>query len=357
MANPAQLDQHIDRVDGEDPQTCRTDLRTYIRGERPDIHRPNGADQDGANRDRPHPFRLSLVRSCQYRAGADRPDPDRVKVGRYDTGRAYDTGLASGSAPRSVALAEAESSAATRDEAARSAPDGPRFQLRLLDGFVFERAGRVVPMPHSLCRVVAFLGVRGRCGRAEVAGTLWPEVTEARAQASLRTVLWRLNQLEATLVTGREMLSLSDAVEVDVREFVACARDALRDGAVPLPPSRLPALSLTGELLPGWYEDWVLFERERLRQLRMHALEAVAEQLTQAKRHSEAIEAAMVAVRLEPLRESATRALISAHLAENNVVEAVRKFESFRDELTHELGVEPTPELERLVQSSLDGQG
>src|SRR4051794_3811202 len=183
MASPAQLDQPIDRVDGDEPQNYRTDLRTYIRGERPDVHRPHahGVDQDGVNRDRSDPFRLSLLTSCQYPASNERPDPGRAKVGRFDTG------LASGYAPRSVAIAQPGGSGAAKDAAARSAATGPGFQLRLLDGFVFERAGRAVPMPHSLCRVVAFLGVRGRCGRVEVAGTLWPDVTEARAQASLRT--------------------------------------------------------------------------------------------------------------------------------------------------------------------------
>jgi len=377
MASHPQLDQHIDRADADDsPSELRTDLRTCLRGQRPDGHRPSTSRTGrNADHDRIDPYRSGTDTPDRNALERDSPNAARPEAG-FDHDPRFSTSTSDGArsdgarseaaqpqvaqpevARPEVARPEVARPEVARPEAVRPASDGPRFQLRLLDGFVLERAGRAVSMPHSLCRVVAFLGVRGRCGRAEVAGTLWPEVTEARAQASLRTVLWRLNQLEATLVTGREALALSDGVEVDVREFVACARDALRDGAAPLPPSRLTALSLTGELLPGWYEDWVLFERERLRQLQMHALEAVAEQLTQAKRHSEAIEAAMVAVRLEPLRESANRALISAHLAENNVVEAVRKFESFRDELTQELGVEPTPELERLVQSSLDGPG
>src|SRR4029450_13229953 len=88
--------------------------------------------------------------------------------------------------------------------------------------------------------------------------------------------------------------------------------------------SSLPALTVMGELLPGWYEDWVLFERERLRQLQMHALEAIAGRLTAERGFAGGIGGGRAAVRLEPLRESATRALIAAHLAENNVVEAVR---------------------------------
>jgi DNA-binding SARP family transcriptional activator len=238
-----------------------------------------------------------------------------------------------------------------------SVPGGHHIQLRLLDGFSVEQDGRAVRMPQSLRRLVAFLGVRGRCCRVEIAGTLWPDVPETRAQASLRTVLWRLQRLTARpLVTGqgcdgRESLALADGVAVDVRTFVATAQAVLNHGDGPLNGSPLRTLNIMGELLPGWYDDWVLFERERLRQLQMHALEAIAERLTAAKRYSEAIEAAMAAVRLEPLRESAMRTLIAAHLAENNVVEAVRQFESFRDGLNSELGVEPTPDLERLVRS------
>lgn len=225
-----------------------------------------------------------------------------------------------------------------------------RFQLRLLDGFDLEEHGRVLRIPHSARRLVAFLGIRGRSCRAEIAGTLWPDAPETRAQASLRTVLWRLNRLTGDpVVGGSEMLALANTVDADVQRFVDTARRTMTDGD----DSTTPILSVGGELLPGWYDDWVLFERERLRQLRMHALEAAARQLTTAGRHAEAIEAALAAVRLEPLREGATRVLIVAHLAEHNSIEAVRCFESYRDNLAAELGVRPTLELERLVRSGL----
>jgi DNA-binding SARP family transcriptional activator len=58
----------------------------------------------------------------------------------------------------------------------------------------------------------------------------------------------------------------------------------------------------------------------------------------------------MAAVRLEPLRESATRVLIEVHLAEDNVVEAIRRLEFFQRSLASEIGVEPTAELVDLVR-------
>jgi DNA-binding SARP family transcriptional activator len=225
-----------------------------------------------------------------------------------------------------------------------------RFQLTLLDGFHLEHRGRPVQIPPAGRKLIAFLGVRGTSNRAEVAGSLWPNVPEAKAHASLRTSLWRLRLVTADpLVTGQDILVLGPYVDVDVRAFTSTARRLIAEPADAAAPAAAVLVSV-GELLPGWYDDWVLFERERLRQLQLHALEAAAIRLTAAKRFAEAIEVALTAVRLEPLRESATRALIKAHLAEHNVIEAVRQFELFRDTLSSELGVAPTSDLEELVR-------
>lgn len=110
-----------------------------------------------------------------------------------------------------------------------------------------------------------------------------------------------------------------------------------------------------GDLLPGWDEDWVMFERERLRQLRLHALDTLAAHLVVQGRHALALEAALESVRIEPLRESAHRAVVSVHLAERNVAEAVRHFEAFRRLVHKELGVQPSARFASMVR--IDGVG
>jgi DNA-binding SARP family transcriptional activator len=228
------------------------------------------------------------------------------------------------------------------------------WDLTLLDGFRLTRDGRECHLPPGPRRLVALMGVGGGGSRARVAGTLWPDATEERAHANLRTTLWRLRRRFADpLVSGGESLDLAAGVRVDVTALEAAVRHTLDPAAGPLNGYPMSVLVAAGELLPGWYEDWVLAERDRLHHLRLHALEALADRLTSARRFPEAVEAALAAIRLEPLRESATRALITAHLAENNLAEAVRRFEAFRDTLTTELGVRPTPDLERLVRSGL----
>jgi len=75
------------------------------------------------------------------------------------------------------------------------------------------------------------------------------------------------------------------------------------------------------ELLPGWYDDWVIVGRERLRQRLLHAVETLSRELVRGGRCAQAVEAALVVVNAEPFRESAHRVLIEAHLAEGNWVE------------------------------------
>jgi DNA-binding SARP family transcriptional activator len=96
------------------------------------------------------------------------------------------------------------------------------------------------------------------------------------------------------------------------------------------------------DLLPGFYDDWALMERERVRQRILHALEALSEKLAAAGRFADAIEAAMLATSAEPLRESAQRALIKAHAAEGNMTEARRSYRAYHDLLHRELGVAPS---------------
>jgi hypothetical protein len=70
------------------------------------------------------------------------------------------------------------------------------------------------------------------------------------------------------------------------------------------------------DVLPGWYDDWVLIERERLRQRVFHAMEQLSREMVRQGRFAEAVEAALVTVSAEPLRESGQRVLIEGHLAE-----------------------------------------
>jgi two-component SAPR family response regulator len=119
-----------------------------------------------------------------------------------------------------------------------------------------------------------------------------------------------------------------------------------REDDLAVSPSCIDALNL----LPGWYDDWALMERERLRQRMLHALEALSRHLVKTGRFADAVDAAILAVNAEPLRESAQRTLIQAHIAEGNLVEARRAYCGFRKLVRMELDVEPSSDLLTLLR-------
>lgn len=231
----------------------------------------------------------------------------------------------------------------------------PTTQVTLLDGFGVGPSGRGArsaagDLPGVLQRLVAHLCLSPRPTRTATVGHLWPDVPGVSAHASLRSALWRLNRAAPGLVeVSGSALRLAADVRVDVRELRAWARRAVAP-ATGAQDVALPDTLLLGDLLPGWYDDWVLLERERLRRLRIQALEAVAARLASDGRHGEALQAAHAAVRAEPLREGAHRMVVRIHLAEGNVAEAVRAYEFFRTLLQDELGVLPTEQMTRLVR-------
>lgn len=233
-------------------------------------------------------------------------------------------------------------------------------RLFLLGGFELHEGAAAVALPTASQRVLAFLALRERqVSRSAVAGTLWPETTEARAAANLRSALWRLRApgSGAALVDATSThLALGGGVWVDVREAGQLAARLLAGGDRDLVVA-VDVRSFCGELLPDLWDSWLVVERERVRQLHLHALERLSEDLVGRGRHAHAVMAAMAAVEMDPLRESANRVLIAAHLAEGNRVDALRQFGAYRRLLADELGLAPSAELVRLAGAGADATG
>lgn len=211
-----------------------------------------------------------------------------------------------------------------------------------------------VVLPGGSQRLIAFLALKGRpMTRAAAAGALWPDVSEEQAHASLRSAIWRLDKVtrEAMQVEVLE-LDLASGVSLDLRESRALAHRLLIVDTLPSDADMTAAAidALSSELLPDWYDDWVAIEAEGWRQLRLHALEALADRLAAVERFGDAVQAARAAISADPLRESAHAALIRVHLAEGNQSEAIDAYEAYREILFRELGLAPTARLQDLVR-------
>ncbi|NIH79685.1 AfsR/SARP family transcriptional regulator [Amycolatopsis viridis] len=229
----------------------------------------------------------------------------------------------------------------------------PEFAVRLLPSWRLTRNQVDVDVPGPAQRLIALLALNGPHNRSYLAGTLWPERSDAQAYANLRSALSRLATRDLGVIqVSRQMLALAPSVSVDVHDLVQAAESILYGGSDE-PPDTGEILRLlhVGDLLCGWYEDWVLTARERLRQLRLHALEAASGRLADAGRYVEALDTAMVCAHIDPLRESAHRSIIRVHLLERNHTEAIRQFRRYRDLLRAELDIEPSPEIRRLLRT------
>jgi DNA-binding SARP family transcriptional activator len=222
-------------------------------------------------------------------------------------------------------------------------------RLRLLAEFQLLVDGQAITLPHSVERVLAFLGINQTpVSRARLAGNLWPDVTDHRANGDLRSALWRLRRITGVIRDEDRRLALASEVDVDIIEMADLTQSLILK---PVPPAldRVPDLVRAHAVLPGWDEEWLIVERERYRMTRLRALERSAQALLAADDYVGALEAALASVDTEPYRETAHRLVIQIHVAEGNTAQAIRAYRAYRSLVTDELGIAPSSMMDDLV--------
>jgi DNA-binding SARP family transcriptional activator len=228
-------------------------------------------------------------------------------------------------------------------------------RIRLLDRFSLDFGGNVQRVPGSVQRLLAFVSLQeGPVSRQRAAFTLWPTANEAHAYGSLRAALFRLRagRGEQLLETAAD-LELCSSVEVDVRRACSLAGTLGEPVARGGDEQELEALLLGGELLPDWYDDWVLFERERFHELRLRALDALCESHLRSNDAAGALACALAAVQADPLRERSRRTLIRVQLADGNHAGALAQARHFA-QLLKPLGLAPSRGFDELVHDLVD---
>jgi DNA-binding SARP family transcriptional activator len=196
--------------------------------------------------------------------------------------------------------------------------------LHVLGRFDLIVNGVSLELPVQVQKVLAFLALHaGSQPRDRVAEQVWPDADLRRCRGSLRTALWRVRRLGPDVVSAlRGSIALGPGVRVDLEEGWTVLKDILDGRPVD--------------------DAWALVEQERVQQMYVHGLETLSRRLTADGQYAYALQAARAACRLEPLRESARRAVIEVHLAEGNRAQARRVYQDFRRLLREELGIEPS---------------
>lgn len=220
-----------------------------------------------------------------------------------------------------------------------------RTDIQLLGRFRLRVGSRTARLPLQAQRVMAYLAVSEQpATRPELAERLWPYSRNGRAQANLRTALWRVRQEAPTSVEiDREVVQLDRHARVDYREIAAAdARTTAVSMSVVTPDI---VAHLRNDLLPGWDEEWLMIERERACQLRMRLLERLSRHYVSTGDTTAAINAAYASIEIEPLRESAHLALIEAHIQDGNLAEAAHQVVRVSDLIRAELGISPSTQF------------
>ena len=240
----------------------------------------------------------------------------------------------------------------------------PCWRIELFGGLRAARGERVVT--HFETRKIAalFACLALRLHRAQprelLAEQLWPEEDWDATRNRLRQALSSLRQTldpggsieNSVLLTDRSEARLDPAaVTTDVQEFeAALAAAAAAPGPEEVVASLRPAIRLyQGELLPGYYEEWVLAERERLAQAYQDALARFANALRETGDVSGAIEASRRLVAVDPLREDAHAGLMRLYAAAGRASEALRQYRELERILREELGAAPSPATQALL--------
>lgn len=222
----------------------------------------------------------------------------------------------------------------------------PSFSLQLLGGFALITGDDQAFLPLPTQRLLVLLCLTRRpLTRPFVAGTLWPESSEAAARSNLRSAICHMDGLRDDLLeVRREALMVSPYVPVDIEGRRTLAHRFIDEW----PEAELSPTPrhFEDDLLPDWSDDWLIPEQEMYRQLRLQVLETLCLRLTREQRFAEAMEAGLLAVSADPLRESAHQAVINALLAQGNRGKALLHYQQLSQLLNEELGIWPSFRLE-----------
>jgi DNA-binding SARP family transcriptional activator len=239
------------------------------------------------------------------------------------------------------------------------------LEVQLLGGLALRLGEAQLPRPESARAesLLAFLILHRDAAqpRQRVAFTLWPDSTEHQARTNLRHVLHNLRralpEVEPHLEVGQRTLrwQAGPGYRLDVDAFERALRRAAAGEGDEVSVLQEAVEVYRGDLLEGCDDEWLLEERERLRQRFLETLERLAELLGGRGEHARAIPHVERLVRQDPLRESGYRLLMRLYDAVGDRAHAVRVYHACAAELERELGLDPSPLTREVYEALLPG--
>jgi DNA-binding SARP family transcriptional activator/predicted ATPase len=197
--------------------------------------------------------------------------------------------------------------------------------------------------------------------RQQLAFLFWPDSTEAQARNNLRQLLHQLRHAwpasDRCLGATTSTLFWRRGVQVhtDVAAFehaVALADNAERRADQPAARAALEHAAglCRADFLSGHYEEWILREREWLRQRYCRTLDRLIALLEGQREYATTIDYAQRRLQHDPLDEETYRCLMRLHALNGDRTSALRVYRTCAALLEEELGVEPSPATREAYQ-------
>jgi predicted ATPase/DNA-binding SARP family transcriptional activator len=228
--------------------------------------------------------------------------------------------------------------------------------VQLLGQFNVQLDGQPIDIPsrpaQTLCAYLV-LHPHTAYRREMLAGLIWPDANESNARSNLRHALWRIRKTLGDPL-GVEVFP-SDDLTVTFSPPPACVIDAnlvidKASTATPLAVLKETVSAYRGELLPGFYDDWITLERERLQLAFEHKMDLLIAKLVQTQSWTDLIEWAEHWIKFGTAPEPAFRALMTAHAKLGLKAKIKEDYTRCVEALEREFGVEPSEETQALYQ-------
>ena len=238
--------------------------------------------------------------------------------------------------------------------------EGALLQIRLLGQFDIRADGKRVTIPSRTAQsLFAYLALTaGTTHRREkLAGIFWPDSSDENARKNLRQELWRIRKAVSSLDTNADNYFIADEFTLTFNPDANYWLDVHQlENSDSDPQSLVSNLSLyEGELLPGFYDEWIVLERERIQTAFESRMEQLVELLIQAERWIAVQEQSERWLALSNAPEPAYRALMLAHGARGNTAKVASTYQRCVNELREQFGVEPSAETRALYEGLLKG--
>jgi WD40 repeat protein/class 3 adenylate cyclase len=235
------------------------------------------------------------------------------------------------------------------------------LQIRLLGQFDIRLDGkRIVISSRSGQSLLAYLAMTAGTPhrREKLAGTIWPDSSDETARRNLRQELWRIRKAiphEGLGETNDYLLSDEFTITFNPEADTWLDVAMLERPAADL-QSMTSSLSLyQGELLPGFYDDWIVLERERIQALFEARMDQLVGRLVDEERWAAVQEQCERWLAFGNAPEPAYRALMLSYNARGDMARVSATYKRCVDDLREQFGVEPSTETHVLYNGLLRG--